>query len=123
MSTQLTLQAPLVLPPAEVPGYLERLWSDELGSSHGAATFTLVVWEGSWLEQQLVRCGRLDGPITGLLNDTVLEAARAAAISCGLPLSTAPMDPQLAWAIGNLGGDHHAADLRGLGFRVLGFRI
>ena len=113
MSTQLTLQAPLVLPPAEVPGYLERLWSDELGSSHGAATFTLVVWEGSWLEQQLVRCGRLDGPITGLLNDTVLEAARAAAISCGLPLSTAPMDPQLAWAIGNLGGDHHAADLRG----------
>ena len=113
MSTQLTLQAPLVLPPAEVPGYLEHLWSDELGSSHGAATFTLVVWEGSWLEQQLVRCGRLDGPITGLLNDTVLEAARAAAISCGLPLSTAPMDPQLAWAIGNLGGDHHAADLRG----------
>ncbi|MCP9912432.1 glucose-6-phosphate dehydrogenase assembly protein OpcA [Cyanobium sp. BA20m-14] len=113
MSTQLTLQAPLVLPPAEVPGYLERLWSDELGSSHGAATFTLVVWEGSWLEQQLVRCGRLDGPITGLLNDTVLEAARAAAISCGLPLSTAPMDPQLAWAIGNLGGDHHADDLRG----------
>ena len=113
MSTQLTLQAPLVLPPAEVPVYLERLWSDELGSSHGAATFTLVVWEGSWLEQQLVRCGRLDGPITGLLNDTVLEAARAAAISCGLPLSTAPMDPQLAWAIGNLGGDHHADDLRG----------
>jgi glucose-6-phosphate dehydrogenase assembly protein OpcA len=113
MSTQLTLQAPLVLPPAEVPGYLEHLWSDELGSSHGAATFTLVVWEGSWLEQQLVRCGRLDGPITGLLTDTVLEAARAAAISCGLPLSTAPMDPQLAWAIGNLGGDHHADDLRG----------
>ena len=113
MSTQLTLQAPLVLPPAEVPGYLERLWSDELGSSHGAATFTLVVWEGSWLEQQLVRCGRLDGPITGLLNETVLEAARAAALSCGLPLSTAPMDPQLAWAIGNLGGDHHADDLRG----------
>ena len=113
MSTQLTLQAPLVLPPAEVPGYLEHLWSDELGSSHGAATFTLVVWEGSWLEQQLVRCGRLDGPITGLLNDTVLEAVRAAAISCGLPLSTAPMDPQLAWAIGKLGGDHHADDLRG----------
>ena len=113
MSTQLTLQAPLVLPPAEVPGYLEHLWSDELGISHGAATFTLVVWEGSWLEQQLVRCGRLDGPITGLLNDTVLEAARAAAISCGLPLSTAPMDPQLAWAIGKLGGDHHADDLRG----------
>jgi glucose-6-phosphate dehydrogenase assembly protein OpcA len=113
MSTQLTLQAPLALPPTEVPSYLERLWSEELGSSHGAATFTLVVWEGAWLEQQLVRCGRLDGPITGLLNDTVLEAARAAAISCGLPLSTAPMDPQLAWAIGKLGGGHHAPDLRG----------
>ena len=113
MSTQLTLQAPLALPPDQVPGYLERLWDRELGSSPGAATFTLVVWEGSWLEQQLVRCGRLDGPITGLLNDTVLEAARAAALSCGLPLSTAPMDPQLAWAIGKLGGDHHADDLRG----------
>ena len=113
MSTQLTLQAPLALPPDQVPGYLERLWDRELGSSPGAATFTLVVWEGSWLEQQLVRCGRLDGPITGLLNETVLEAARAAAVSCGLPLSTAPMDPQLAWALGQLGGNHHAEDQRG----------
>ena len=113
MSTQLTLQAPLALPPDQVPGYLERLWNQELGSSPGAATFTLVVWEGSWLEQQLVRCGRLDGPITGLLNETVLEAARAAAVSCGLPLSTAPMDPKLAWAIGQLGGNHHAEDQRG----------
>ena len=113
MSTQLTLQAPLALPPDQVPGYLERLWNQELGSPPGAATFTLVVWEGSWLEQQLVRCGRLDGPITGLLNETVLEAARAAAVSCGLPLSTAPMDPKLAWAIGQLGGNHHAKDQRG----------
>jgi glucose-6-phosphate dehydrogenase assembly protein OpcA len=113
MSTQLTLQAPLALPPDQVPGYLERLWNQELGSPPGAATFTLVVWEGSWLEQQLVRCGRLDGPITGLLNETVLEAARAAAVSCGLPLSTAPMDPKLAWAIGQLGGNHHAEDQRG----------
>ena len=113
MSTQLTLQAPLALPPAEVPSYLERLWSQELGSSPGAATFTLVVWEGSWLEQQLVRCGRLDGPITGLLNEPVLEAARAAVSDCNLPLSTAPMDPRLAWAIGQLGGDHQAEDLRG----------
>ncbi|MDP4738120.1 MAG: hypothetical protein NWS10_07825 [Cyanobium sp. MAG_216] len=47
MSTQLTLQAPLALPPDQVPGYLERLWDRELGSSPGAATFTLVVWEGS----------------------------------------------------------------------------
>ena len=113
MSTQLTLQAPLALPPDQVPGYLERLWNQELDSPPGAATFTLVVWEGSWLEQQLVRCGRLDGPITGLLNETVLEAARAAAVSCGLPLSTAPMDPKLAWAIGQLGGNHHAEDQRG----------
>ncbi|MDA0718130.1 MAG: glucose-6-phosphate dehydrogenase assembly protein OpcA [Cyanobacteria bacterium] len=113
MSTQLTLQAPLALPPDQVPGYLERLWDQSLGSSPGAATFTLVVWEGSWLEQQLVRCGRLDGPITGFLNEKVLEAARAAAASCGLPLSTAPMDPKLAWAIGQLGGNHHAEDQRG----------
>ncbi|MCP9809374.1 glucose-6-phosphate dehydrogenase assembly protein OpcA [Cyanobium sp. HWJ4-Hawea] len=113
MSTQLTLQPPLALPPSEVSSYLESLWSKDLDSSPGAATFTLVVWEGAWLEQQLVRCGRLDGPITGLLNEPVLEAARAAAGACNLPLSTAPMDPQLAWAIGNLAGNHRAEDLRG----------
>ena len=110
---QLTLQAPTALPPAELGGYLDQLWQHDLEKSAGAATFSLVVWEGSWLEQQLVRTGKADGPITGLLNPHLLAAARAEVAACGLPISTAPMDPKLAWALGKLPGTHHAEDLRG----------
>jgi glucose-6-phosphate dehydrogenase assembly protein OpcA len=113
MPAQLTLAAPLDVPPAEVSPYLERLWSQELDGSTGAATFTLIVWEPSWLEQQLVRLGRVDGPIRGLDRDDVLEAARAALVECNLPFSTAPMDPRLAWKLGGLSGHHSAEDLRG----------
>ena len=62
MSAQLTLQAPLELPPAEVTPYLDKLWDHGLEGSTGAATFTLIIWEPSWLEQQMVRIGRVDGP-------------------------------------------------------------
>ena len=110
---QLTLQAPTALPPEELGGYLEQLWQHDLENSAGAATFSLVVWEGSWLEQQLVRTGKADGPITGLLSPELLAAARAEVAGCGLPLSTAPMDPKLAWALGKLPGNHQAEDLRG----------
>ena len=113
MSAQLTLQAPTALPPQEVAPYLAQLWGQELDSASGAATFTLIVWEGSWLEQQLVRTGRIDGPITGLLRQPLLEAGRQAVIDCGLPLSTAPMDPRLAWTLGSQAGAHRAEDLRG----------
>jgi glucose-6-phosphate dehydrogenase assembly protein OpcA len=113
MSAQLTLAAPLDVPPAEVSPYLERLWNQELEGSTGAATFTLIVWEPSWLEQQLVRLGRIDGPIRGLDRDDALEAAREAMPECGLPFSTAPMDPRLTWKLGALAGDHSAEDLRG----------
>ena len=106
-------ETPHALPPAEVQAYLDQLWHQGLEASSGAATFTLVVWDGAWLEQQLVRSGRVDGPITGLLREEVLTAAREAAQDCGLPLGTAPMDPQLAWAIGRLEGGHRAEDLRG----------
>lgn len=110
---QLTLQAPTALPPAEVGTYLEQLWQHDLEQSAGAPTFSLVVWEGSWLEQQLVRTGKADGPITGLLSPNLLAAARAEVAACGLPLSTAPMDPRLAWALGKRAGGHQADDLRG----------
>jgi glucose-6-phosphate dehydrogenase assembly protein OpcA len=113
MAPQLTLQAPLDLPPDEVTPYLQRLWTHELEGSIGAATFTLVVWEPSWLEQQMVRIGRVDGPITGLLREELLEAARNAVADTDLPLSTAPMDPRLAWAIGQKPGNHRSQDLRG----------
>ena len=113
MAAQLTLQAPLELPPAEVTPYLERLWSGALEESRGAATFTLLVWEPSWLEQQMVRVGMIEGPIRGFSRDDVIEAARQAMVSCDLPFSTAPMDPRLAWALGQREGHHSCPDLRG----------
>ena len=113
MAPQLTLQAPLELPPAEVPSYLDRLWSHDLSDSTGAATFTLIVWEPSWLQQQLIRTARIDGPLSGLLNDELLEAARQVVGECGLPSSTAPTAPEVAWRLGQLPGEHSAEDLRG----------
>jgi glucose-6-phosphate dehydrogenase assembly protein OpcA len=113
MSAQLTLQAPLDVPPAEVTPYLDRLWKGMLEGSSGAATFTLLVWEPSWLEQQLVRVGLLDGPIRGFDRTDLMRAARQAVSDCGLPLSTAPMDPRLAWALGQRPGHQTSADLRG----------
>ena len=46
MSPQLTLQTPLELAPAEVPHYLEQLWSPEQQGSTGtgANTFCLLIW-------------------------------------------------------------------------------
>ncbi|MEB3303546.1 MAG: glucose-6-phosphate dehydrogenase assembly protein OpcA [Cyanobacteriota bacterium] len=113
MSAQLTLQAPLEIPPVEVVPYLQQLWHEGLEGASGAATFTLLVWEPSWLEQQLVRMGQVDGPITGLDRADVLSSARDLVGSLGLPPSTAPMDPSLAWAIGEQPGRHEAQDLRG----------
>ena len=113
MAPQLTLQAPLELPPHEVPDYLNRLWSESLQASDGAATFTLLVWEPSWLQQQLIRTGRVDGPISGVLNEQLLEAARQAVGALGLSASTAPTAPELAWALGQQPGNHSADDLRG----------
>ena len=113
MAAQITLQAPLEVPPTEVTPYLERLWSDGLPGSTGAATFTLLVWEPAWLEQQLVRLGHVEGPITGIDRDAVLNAARRLAPSLGLPPSTAPMDPRLVWTVGQRSGNHRADDLRG----------
>ncbi|MFM7268659.1 MAG: glucose-6-phosphate dehydrogenase assembly protein OpcA [Cyanobium sp.] len=113
MAAQLTLQAPLALPPSDVTPYLERLWQGELESSVGAATFTLLVWEPSWLEQQMVRTGLVEGPIRGLDRLDVLDAARLAIGECGLPFSTAPTDPRLAWALGQRSGNRAGADLRG----------
>jgi len=113
MAAQLTLQAPLAVPPGDVSPYLERLWQGALEGSAGAATFTLLVWEPSWLEQQMVRTGLVEGPIRGLDRLDVMEAARQAISDCDLPFSTAPTDPRLAWALGQRPGNRGSADLRG----------
>ncbi|MBM5798859.1 MAG: glucose 6-phosphate dehydrogenase, partial [Cyanobacteria bacterium K_Offshore_0m_m2_072] len=81
MAAQLTLQSPLALPPTEVRSYLERLWSTDLEGSKGAATFTLVIYEASWLQQQLIRTGLIDGPITGLLERPLIEQAKQAVVA------------------------------------------
>ena len=51
MSPQLTLQTPLQLPPAEIPTYLEQLWSHYERGDKGANTFCLIVWQPAWIEQ------------------------------------------------------------------------
>jgi hypothetical protein len=113
MSAQLTLQAPTALPPREVASYLERLWGEDLQHSNGAATFTLVVYEASWLQQQLIRTGRVEGPLTGLLEPAVIELAKQAVPALGMPLSTAVMDQRLAWELGQQPGSATADDQRG----------
>jgi glucose-6-phosphate dehydrogenase assembly protein OpcA len=113
MAPQLTLQAPIELPPSDVPDYLNRLWQEQPSESGGAATFTLVVWEPSWLQQQLIRTGRIEGPISGLLDAPMLDAARQAVSELGLAACTAPMAPEVAWRLGSQPGQHRGTDLRG----------
>ena len=92
MSPQLTLQTPLELAPADVPTYLEQLWSPEQQGStgSGANTFCLLIWQPAWAEQQLIRTGRLAGPITGQQTESLVAAGRQAVIDAQLPSSTPP---------------------------------
>jgi glucose-6-phosphate dehydrogenase assembly protein OpcA len=115
MSPQLTLQTPLELPPAEVPAYLEQLWSqDQPGHGNtGARTFCLLIWQPAWTEQQLIRTGRLKGPITGVQRDDLIAAARQAVIDVDLPLSTPPLCTAVAESLAQLEGTSGAEDLRG----------
>lgn len=115
MSPQLTLQTPLELAPAEVPTYLEQLWSPEQHGSTGtgANTFSLLIWQPAWAEQQLIRCGRLNGPITGQQSEPLLAAGRQAVIDADLPLSTPPLTGEVISALAQLSGETRAEDLRG----------
>ncbi|MBE9152775.1 MULTISPECIES: glucose-6-phosphate dehydrogenase assembly protein OpcA [unclassified Cyanobium] len=113
MSPQLTLQVPTALPPADVASYLEHLWGEGLQHASGAPTFSLVVYEPSWLQQHLIRTGRIPGPLTGLLDPNLIEAAKAAVPDLDLPFSTAVMDQRLAWRLGQQAGSASAEDQRG----------
>ena len=113
MSPQLTLQTPLGLPPAEVSGYLDKLWTEEPGNNLGAHTFCLLVWQPAWVEQQLVRTGRLHGPVLGAQRDEVISQARQVVIDSDLPLSTPPLTTTVADALSNLNGNQLSEDLRG----------
>ena len=110
MSPQLTLQTPLELAPAEVPHYLEQLWSPEQQGSTGtgANTFCLLIWQPAWAEQQLIRSGRLSGPITGQQSAPLIAAGRQAVLDADLPLSTPPLDGAVVKAVADLEGQANA---------------
>jgi len=113
MSPQLTLQTPLELPPNEVSSYLEKLWTQEPGNNLGAHTFCLLVWQPAWVEQHLMRTGRLPGAILGTQRDEVISKARQVVIDSDLPLSTPPLTNTVAEALSHLSGDQQSEDLRG----------
>jgi glucose-6-phosphate dehydrogenase assembly protein OpcA len=115
MSPQLTLQTPLELAPSEVPTYLEQLWSPEQQGSTGtgANTFCLLIWQPAWAEQQLVRSGRLNGPITGQQSEELVAAGRKVVVDADLPLSTPPLDSEVITAASKLDGSSSTEDLRG----------
>ena len=100
MSPQLTLQTPLELAPSEVPTYLEQLWSPEQQGSTGtgANTFCLLIWQPAWAEQQLVRSGRLNGPITGQQSEELVAAGRKVVVDADLLLSTPSLNSEVITA-------------------------
>ena len=114
MSPQLTLQTPLELAPSEVPHYLEQLWSPEKkGAGIGSNTFCLLIWQPAWAEQHLIRSGRLKGPITGQVSNSLINAGRKAIVEADLPLSTPPLDMRVVEAISKFNGNFQSDDLRG----------
>ena len=92
MSPQLTLHTPLQLPPSEIPTYLEQLWAkNELGNT-GANTFCVLVWQPAWIEQELGRTGKINGPIIGNQRGEIIDAARNIVVANDLPHCTHPLD-------------------------------
>ena len=115
MSPQLTLQTPLELAPADVPTYLEQLWSPEQQGSTGtgANTFCLLIWQPAWAEQHLIRTGRLNGPITGQQSDQLVAAGQQAVIDADLPSGTPPLAEAVISAVAGWDGINPSEDLRG----------
>ena len=113
MSPQLTLQTPLQLPPAEIPTYLDQLWSHDQRGDKGANTFCLIIWQPAWIEQKLVRSGKLSGPIIGSQRIDLIEAARKIILEGDLPNSTSPLDFKVQSLISNEESTCEVEDLRG----------
>ena len=96
MKPQLTLQTPLELPPHEISNYLSKLWISEGADNAGANTFSLIVWQPSWLEQKLVKSNLISEPITGNLSDDAISAAKDLILKNGLPLATSLYSEELS---------------------------
>ncbi|MBW3042284.1 glucose-6-phosphate dehydrogenase assembly protein OpcA [Prochlorococcus marinus] len=113
MSPQLTLQTPLQLPPAEIPTYLDQLWAHEERGDKGANTFCLIIWQPAWIEQKLVKSGKLSGPIVGSQRVDLIEAARQIILDGELPNSTSPLDFRVQSSIESKEFLRDVEDLRG----------
>ncbi len=113
MSPQLTLQTPLQIPPEEIPAYLKKLWSQDQFETTGANTFCLLVWQPAWIEQKLIKTGKIKGPILGNQREEIIEAARKLIIEKNLPHSTPPLDSEVLKCINNKILTGQEDDLRG----------
>ena len=118
MKPQLTLQTPLELPPHEISDYLKKLWISEDQDNAGANTFSLIVWQPSWLEQKLVKSNLIDGPITGNLSEEAITAAKNLILKNGLPLATSLYSQELINLIKVNLLDNSKEDLRGQFFEA-----
>ena len=118
MKPQLTLQTPLELPPEEISNYLNKLWISEGEDNAGANTFSLIVWEPSWLEQRLVKGNLINGPITGNLSEEIINAAKSLILKNGLPLATSLYSKDLFDLIKFNEHDNSVEDLRGQFFEA-----
>ena len=72
-----------------------------------------MIWQPAWAEQQLVRSGRLKGPITGQQSKQLIAAGRQAVTDADLPLSTPPLDTAVIKACAEFDGNEAGDDLRG----------
>tara|TARA_Y100001968_G_C19430864_1_gene756957 strand:- start:1514 stop:2821 length:1308 start_codon:yes stop_codon:yes gene_type:complete len=113
MSPQITLQTPIQLPPNEIPSYLNQLWSKEQQANSGANTFSLIIWQPAWLEQQLIRTGLLNGPIIGNEYQALLDASKQVILREKLPISTALLDERIINCLKEKSGNNYITDLRG----------
>ena len=113
MSPQLTLQTPLQLPPTEIPTYLDQLWSHDERGDKGANTFCLIIWQPAWIEQKLVKTGKISGPIVGSQRIDLIEAARQIILDGDLPNSTSPLDFRVQSLIQDKDFIKDIEDLRG----------
>ncbi len=113
MSPQLTLQTPLKIPSEEIPSYLEQLWSKNESENTGSNTFCLLVWQPSWIEQHLVRTGKIPGPIVGTYNQEIIEAAQKIVLEKNLPHSTPALDKSVVEILSNENGTNLSEDQRG----------
>ncbi|KGG15451.1 MULTISPECIES: glucose-6-phosphate dehydrogenase assembly protein OpcA [unclassified Prochlorococcus] len=113
MSPQLTLQTPLQIPLEEIPGYLKKLWSQDQSDNKGANTFCLLVWHPAWIEQKLVRTGRVSGPIIGNQRSELINEARKIVLEKDLPHSTPPLAKEVFTSIDEPNQNDQEDDLRG----------